>query len=519
MDEVEKICENIKKFAYDKSRIQQQISEIEEKRTQLAHQRNTKKKVNNTCTEINKLGKQIAELGSQSQELQNKLDFKFNEFKMQTNLRIDNSISEGIRKIRRIEEEIHELEKSISNQRERKAKYQIQKQEFYERFGRIPELSEKAIKESQIQEEKAIKNVAEIEKLTQQIKEIENEITELAKIKRDLKNGNLNAVVEGDYIGKEIIIEPLNIEEIEPIEEIYIEEFVEPEQPYIEEFKTIEEIQVEEFKEEKEFDSKPEEIAQTTNEKEIIDEIEALARAIVEQIVAQQTQDININKIEENYQNVAYSEKAEDIITFEEENKNENEEKVIIPLFGQKPVISNIIVKVENSELVYKAQMTDGKEVKIYPSKIEEENVLLRDKQNREECKEILVNYAISEYKIFDKKVVNKIDPLICELLIECAKKYNYNAQELIYNYAMTFSGNVENDVESVPEITYNLSYIEQSNLNSKERTIINKICKYAKKNSKIDIIESLSKFNRIKYVFKRLFAINNSNALPEAKY
>ena len=34
----------------------------------------------------------------------------------------------------------------------------------------------------------------------------------------------------------------------------------------------------------------------------------------------------------------------------------------------------------------------DGVEVKIYPANLGVESVLLRDKQNREECKEILIN-------------------------------------------------------------------------------------------------------------------------------
>ena len=53
--------------------------------------------------------------------------------KTQINLVIDNLIAEGIRGIRRINEEIQELEKSIADQKERNEKYQLQKQEFYEK--------------------------------------------------------------------------------------------------------------------------------------------------------------------------------------------------------------------------------------------------------------------------------------------------------------------------------------------------------------------------------------------------
>lgn len=519
MNGLEEIHKYIKDFSSEKAQVQQKIVEIEEKRTQLAQQRNEKKKSNSDWLEINELGRQIAELGNQSQELQNKLDSKFYEVKTQTNLVIDNLITEGIRGIRRINEEIQELEENVANQKERNEKYQLQKQEFYERFGRMPELSENAIKDSKIQEEKATKNTVEIEELKQQAKKTEDEITELARIKNEFKNGNWNSIIEEESTSEEICVEPLIIEEMEPIEEISVEEFVQPEELYIEEFEPIEELHVEEFKESEEANIEVEPVIEKVEEKSTIDEIEELARAIVEEIVAEQTRDLNVDKIEEQDDIDTITEETvpEDIIAFEDEK--ENKEKVIIPLFGQRATISSISVKIEDGELVYKAQMSDGEEVKIYPAKIGEENVLLRDKQNREECKEILINYSVSEYRMFDKKVVNKIDPLVCELLIECAERYGYNAQELVYDYAMSFSYNVESDIELVPTILYNLSYLEQSSLSKKEKAIINKICKNAKKNSKIDIIETFSGFKRIKYVFKRLFAINNVKVLPEAKY
>ena len=503
MNGLEEIREYIKNFICEKIQSQQKIVEIEEKRTQLAQQRNEKKKSNSDWAEINELGRKIAELGNQSQELQNKLDFKFHEVKTQINLVIDNSIAEGIRGIRRINEEIQELEESIANQKERNEKYQLQKQEFYERFGRMPELSENAIKDRKLQEEKTTKNTVEIEKLKVQVRKSEDEITELARIKREVKNGNWSSIIEDEDTIEEIFVEPLTIEEIEPIEEISVEEFVQPEELYVEEFEPIEELHVEEFKEIEETNIVTEQAIETVEEKTTIDEIEELARAIVEEIVAEQTRDLNVE--------------PEDIISFEDES--ENKEKVIIPLFGQRATISSITVKIEDGELVYKAQMSDGEEVKIYPAKIGEENVLLRDKQNREECKEILINYSVSEYKMFDKKVVNKIDPLVCELLIECAERYRYNAPELIYDYAMSFSYNVESDIELVPAIVYNISYLEQSSLSKKEKAIINKICKNAKRNNKIDVIETFSGFKRIKCIFKRLFTVNNVKVLPEAKY
>ena len=500
----------IKNFICEKEQVQKQIRQIEEKRNQLAGQRNEKKKLNSKDIEINELGRQICELGNQSQELQKNLDFKSRETKTQVNFMIDNFVAEGIRKIRIIDQTIQELEEKNASQKERVAKYEIQKEEFFLRFGRMPELSERAKKENELQEKEVAKSELEIIQMQQQIDEIKKEIEVLATAKRNLKNGNWNVVEEIKAVDEEIHIEELNVEEIQPIEEIYVEDFGEIEELYVEEFEPLEELIIEEFKIE-EF----EEINKTENiieaEEDAIDEIEKLARAIIEEIAAEQTKDNSVIEAEQKI--------AEDIVKFEIEEEKTTKSKVIIPLFGQKATISTIIVKIEDGELVYKAQMSDEEEIKIYPSKLGENSVLLRDRQNRDECREILANYSINEHKLLDKKVINKIDPLVCELLIECAEEYEYDAQELIYNYAMSFSNNVGYEVDLVPAIIYNLSYIEASNLSRKEKAVMNKICRNARKNEKIDIIESFAGFKKFKYVLKRLFAINNVKVLPEAKY
>lgn len=489
MNRLEEMREYIKNFICEKGQVQKQIAEIEEKRTQLSQQRNEEKKSNRDWSKINELGRKITELGNKSQELQNKLDFKCYEVKLQTKLIIDNLVLEDIRKIRKLEDEI-QLLKEIT------------------------------------------KSELEISQLKKRVTQLESEITILTEFKKAVRNGNWNTIIEDENASEEICIEPLTIEAIEPIEEISIEEFAQPEELYIEEFQPIEELHIEGFKEENEtqIEVQPaiKTVEEAVGEKDTIDEIEVLARKIVEEIVAEQTKDLNISPIEENeniqdiigeQENIVNETVPEDIIAFEDDGESRNKEKIIIPLFGIKATISSITVKIEDRELVYKAQMSDGEEIKIYPAKIGEENALLRDKQNREECKEILTNYSISEYRSFDKKVVNKIDPLVCELLSECAERYDYNAPELIYNYAMSFSYKVESDIKLVPEIIYNLSYIEQSNLCRKEKSIMNKICKNAKKNDKINIIETFSGFNKIKYTLKRLFAVNNVKVLPEAKY
>ena len=116
LEGIQKIIEN---FVYESNQTKGQIAEIEKERTDLAQERNEKKNIskNNYENEIGMLGKQISELGIKSQELQNKLDSKFNETKKIVNLTIDNLITEGIRRVRKIDEEQHELEEKISLQK------------------------------------------------------------------------------------------------------------------------------------------------------------------------------------------------------------------------------------------------------------------------------------------------------------------------------------------------------------------------------------------------------------------
>ena len=114
MNRLEEIQEMINNFIYEKQQMRQEITELETKRNKIAQHRNEIKFVNgkrddafaqNAKAEIVELGKQIAELGNQSQELQNKLNSRYIEVKKQVNIRIDNLISEGIREIRKIEEQ------------------------------------------------------------------------------------------------------------------------------------------------------------------------------------------------------------------------------------------------------------------------------------------------------------------------------------------------------------------------------------------------------------------------------
>ena len=535
LEGIQKIIEN---FVYESNQTKKQIAEIEKERTDLAQERNEKKNIskNNYENEIGMLGKQISELGIKSQELQNKLDSKFNETKKIVNLTIDNLITEGIRRVRKIDEEQHELEEKISLQKERNAKYEAQKQEFYERFGRMPQLSENAQREDKIQDKQCLSYKTKIEKLERSISDMETELTKLAKIKRDFKNRCWTNIINVDKkevtedfeqsttnIEEEAIVLPLmeeiQVEEIEPIEYVEVEEF----QP-IQEIK-IEELNIEPFDASVEFSEATEnnnldeniEMKKEANNIQVnkieesknlqqVDEIQELARAIVEEIIAEQTKDINKSEIEEKND-------EQEIITFEEKQEDVKVQKV-----EEKVTLLNIIAKIEDGEVMYKAQASNEEELKIYPT-LEVRNVLLNDKECREEIKEILINYVVEEYKAWDNKVIKKIDPTVCYLLERFAQKYNYDARTLMYNYAMSFSKKDENETSDIIPITYNFSYLKGTNLSKKEKTIISKICKNALKNEKIDIVGGVTGFSRIKYIFKRLFNTNSVGALPEGKY
>lgn len=619
MNRLEEIQEIIKNFIYEKQQMTQQITEIEAKRNKIAQERNCKKSLNENTNnayakdaeaEISELGEQIAELGNQSQELQNKLNSRYLEIKKQVNITIDNLISEGIREIRKIEEQKKDIEESMLLQEARNAKYEVQKQEFFTRFGRMPELSENAEKENKIQEEEYNEKQKQISEFDVRIEKKEEELSELARYKRAVKNENWNLIIreetqepvaeneieeikeetaenlveeqaekisenvsdqevqavieeieesiqienaqniveeqeniqKTEEVTEEAITLPLTetnsefaenveiepevstiqeIEEVDPLEEVEIE-YLEPlEEINIEDIQPIEEIKVEEIEPIQEI--KVEEIEaldeitlediQPIEETSNVSKVEELDNK--EQTIKLETFE-NVQKVEGQAEAQPIQENAEkEIITCEEAIDKTQE----IPTLGEKVTIANIIAKFDNGELVYKAQLSNGNEIDVYPRKAETGNIILKDKENREELKEILINYAVAEYRALDKKVIKKIDPIICEVLAKFAKQYNYDAQNLIYNYAMSFSKNDESEIEAIPSITYNISYMDGTLLNKKEKEILSKICKNAKKNEKIDIIGWNAGLSKIRYILKRTFNSNNANALPEGKY
>ena len=491
LEEIQKIINN---FIDESKQAKQKISQIENERNILAQNRNQKKDANSNEyeAEINMLGKQIAELGNQSQELQNKLDAKYIDVKKVVNLMVDNLIAEGIRKARKLDEHIEELQEKVTIQKERKAKYEIQKQEFYERFGRVPEVSQEAKQEDEIQDRQCEIYNNKIQQLAEEIENQEVQLTELVNLKNNFRNKEWKQEVKQ------------NIEEIEEVEE---ETAVLPfiEEINVEEMEPIEEIQVEKFEPIEEI-NKPELIQKETEKNQSeIDEIEKLAKAIVEQIVEEQTQN--------NEPSLINNREEQEIIAFKNEEK---QEKVFD--YNENAEILDIIAKIEDGEIVYKAQISNGKEIKVYPTKLVAGNILLKLKEKRDEIKEELINYSIEEYKLLDKKAIKKIDPIICEVLKQFAQKYNYDAGSFIYNYAMSFSKNILLDTGSVP-ITYNFSYLNTTKLSKKEKNAISKICKNAMKNQNIDIVGDVVALTGIKYIFKKLFALNSTNALPEGKY
>lgn len=557
MNRLEEIQEIIKNFIEEKQQMTGQIIQIENKRMQLANIRNSKKahakKINaftgEVEVEVNALGKEITDLGNQSQELQYKIDSKSIYVKREVNLYFDNQISESIRKIRKIEEIKREIENKVEEQKSKTKKYEIQKNEFFARFGRMPELSENAQKENTIIKQAINEDVEKIKKLDIKIGEEQKELENISTTKRNFKNGNYSAIVIVDEIEEQKI-------KIEIPEEIYVEEVLEiEEQEELSEnslkqiVSLVEDILDEQQKENQKVEEETtvlpfiEEIEIAPIEKiepiqEVsFDDFEPINEIKVDEI---KITDGNIEKIKEVEENVLSNEvekieETHDDIGIEElitnklqEKEKAREEEIIVkeepviknvPSFGTKIKLLSITAKIENDEVVYLGEVSNGDTIKVYPTRSYTENLILKEKESKEEIKEVLINYAVSEYRMFDKKTIKKIDPIVCEVLDKFAKYYNYDAQSLIFNYAMSFSKSEESDLELIPQIIYNFSFIDNSNLNKKEKEILLKMCKNAKKNCKIEIIGYNSGLKKIKYIFKRTFNVNDANTLPEGKY
>ena len=202
---------------------------------------------------------------------------------------------------------------------------------------------------------------------------------------------------------------------------------------------------------------------------------------------------------------IAESVRKSRIISEQIEEKRDNVEEPVS--------IKNIVVKVENNELVYKAELSNKKEIKIYPVK---EKLLEKEKFERETWKRELIEYSASSYRNLRNIAIRKMDPIVCEILDRFAVQYDVDSQNLVYNYVMSFSSIDEYDSDILPAITYNLSYISEAKISKKEIRTVQKIIKNSTQNALVDIIGNVTLSEKIKCFMKKIFNISSANILPE---
>ena len=209
----------------------------------------------------------------------------------------------------------------------------------------------------------------------------------------------------------------------------------------------------------------------------------------------------NINEITKNLE--------KEIITLEETEENQ-----LVNTNTEEPTtIKNIVVKVENGELIYKAELSNETTIKIYPIK---EKILEKEKFERETWKRELIEYSSKNYRNLRNIAIKKMDPIVCEILDRYAVQYDMDSQNLVYNYVMSFSSIDDYDSDILPAITYNLSYINEAKISKKEIKILQKIVKNSTQNALVDIIGNVTLSEKIKCFMKKIFNISSANILPE---
>ena len=209
----------------------------------------------------------------------------------------------------------------------------------------------------------------------------------------------------------------------------------------------------------------------------------------------------NINEITKNLE--------KEIITLEETEENQ-----LVNTNTEEPTtIKNIVVKVENGELIYKAELSNETTIKIYPIK---EKILEKEKFERETWKRELIEYSAKNYRNLRNIAIKKMDPIVCEILDRYAVQYDMDSQNLVYNYVMSFSSIDDYDSDILPAITYNLSYINEAKISKKEIKILQKIEKNSTQNALVDIIGNVTLSEKIKCFMKKIFNISSANILPE---
>ena len=209
----------------------------------------------------------------------------------------------------------------------------------------------------------------------------------------------------------------------------------------------------------------------------------------------------NINEITKNLE--------KEIITLEESEENQ-----LVNTNTEEPTtIKNIVVKVENGELIYKAELSNETTIKIYPIK---EKILEKEKFERETWKRELIEYSAKNYRNLRNIAIKKMDPIVCEILDRYAVQYDMDSQNLVYNYVMSFSSIDDYDSDILPAITYNLSYINEAKISKKEIRTLQKIIKNSTQNALLDIIGNVTLSEKIKCFMKKIFNISSANILPE---
>lgn len=209
----------------------------------------------------------------------------------------------------------------------------------------------------------------------------------------------------------------------------------------------------------------------------------------------------NINEITKNLE--------KEIITLEETEENQ-----LVNTNTEEPTtIKNIVAKVENGELIYKAELSNETTIKIYPIK---EKILEKEKFERETWKRELIEYSAKNYRNLRNIAIKKMDPIVCEILDRYAVQYDMDSQNLVYNYVMSFSSIDDYDSDILPAITYNLSYINEAKISKKEIKILQKIVKNSTQNALVDIIGNVTLSEKIKCFMKKIFNISSANILPE---
>ena len=491
---MEEIFENFKSFVEERKNLQEQINQIERKRIELAEERNAKKAINKIkndeelYSEINCLGRQISDLGNQSQWFQNQIDKKTIEIKRQSYLEIDSLIAEEMRRIRIINEQIEDNENGSND-------INI----IYECKNNIQTIQE------------SISDFIWIKKMIK-YGEIYQIITEAFAENQTIKTKeNVSDIQENELEDVKLEIKPLTVEQFEPkledinIEDINVEQF-EPQLENIElDYLNIDDMEVPE-------EPKIEDI--------IIEELDNIQENTKENISTEQEESNNsktANTYEKEYEGIEDEiirtlqeqlAKEKEIITFEESNKK-SEEKTKNTVDVK---LQNIIVKIENQTIVYKVQYSDGTEISIYPI---EEKLYNNEKENRNKWKEIIVKYVTSTYKNFYNYTIRKMDPVVCEIINQFAKRFNKNSAKILYNYVMSFS-NQNVNIEELPKIIYNLSYLNELDISKHDSRTIQKIVKNASKNSLIETIGNITFTEKMKYFVRKLLNINNVKVLTE---